>query len=536
MMEFPGIGKRDTGPCRAGAVAVSCVLLFAGCATQKGLESSVRRSIERTAESTSSITTHTVADSSATVPAELPESPVLLNAESVLHLATDYGRELQNRRESLEKASISLFGVQRDFSFGYSGTLDFVLEEGEERSSETASADLDVSRVLPTGGDLSAGASARMTSTDEDGTEDGEGESGDAVYTSAFNVRIDQPLLAGAGYRVRYEPLIQARRNFVYALRDFSLQRQDLAIDVLRSYYNLVSSGQGLENIRKNVERFQFLRERSEALFRVDRAPAIDVLRSQQEELSAINRRTEAEESYLINVGRFLIQLGLPSTLEADVADDIPQMRKVAFAEDEAVTLALDLRLDLQTVRERVEDAERKLRNAKNAMLPQADAFGEAVWTGEESESLDASEYASVYRAGLAVELPLDKRDERDAIRNAAIDLEQAGRELAEREDSIVLEVRESFSQLRTQATAVEIQEKNIEIAEKRARNAFLQFRNGVLSNRDVIEAENELLQARNAYVQALADYEIQRVRLLRNIGMLDVAADGRLIELEAPR
>jgi hypothetical protein len=40
-------------------------------------------------------------------------------------------------------------------------------------------------------------------------------------------------------------------------------------------------------------------------LFKVSRAPAIDVLRSQQEELSAVNRLQGAEESYALQVSRF---------------------------------------------------------------------------------------------------------------------------------------------------------------------------------------------------------------------------------------
>ena len=79
----------------------------------------------------------------------------------------------------------------------------------------------------------------------------------------------------------------------------------------------------------------------------------------------------------------------------------------------------------------------------------------------------------------------------------------------------------------------VMIQKQNTTIAEKRARNALLRFKGGELSNRDVVEAENELLDARNAYSQALVDYELQRLRLLRNIGLLDVEANGDLRELD---
>jgi len=131
----------------------------------------------------------------------------------------------------------------------------------------------------------------------------------------------------------------------------------------------------------------------------------------------------------------------------------------------------------------------------------------------------------------VTAEIPFDRRDRRDAIRRAELDREAAERRYAEQFDVILLEVRESYSRLRSLTVSVDIQLKNIEIAEKRAKNALLQFRNGTLSNRDVVEAANQLLDARNAYITALTDYEVQRLNLLRQVGLLGVARDGAIIE-----
>lgn len=84
--------------------------------------------------------------------------------------------------------------------------------------------------------------------------------------------------------------MLQAERDYVYALRDFVVQRQDLALQVMREYYNLLQAWRVLENTRLNVQQVKLVRQRSEALFKVSRATSIDVLRSQQEELGALNR------------------------------------------------------------------------------------------------------------------------------------------------------------------------------------------------------------------------------------------------------
>ena len=135
----------------------------------------------------------------------------------------------------------------------------------------------------------------------------------------------------------------------------------------------------------------------------------------------------------------------------------------------------------------------------------------------------------------MELELPLDRRDERDAARRAAIALAAARRNGQEKLDSVRLEIASSFSDLRSLRTTVDLEARNIEVAGKRARNASLRFRNGELSNRDVLEAENDLLNARNAWAQARIDYELQRMQLMRNLGLLDVAEDGTLVELPSP-
>jgi outer membrane protein TolC len=471
------------------------------------------------------ISEETVADATREVtPPVLPGGTLLqLDRQSVLGLASTYSRELQTKRDVLYNQGLSLFGTRRNFGFNVSGTVDFILsgaDEEEDREQMKFAAELE--RILPTGGRARIG-----------GSQDTASEGDEDTTTSSARIRLDQPLLAGAGYTASHEELVQSERDYVYALRNFALDRQGLAIDTLRRYYDLLGQRKVLENTRTNYQQFIYLRERSEALFKVNRAPAIDVLRSQQEELSALNRLTSTEESYRIQVGRFLVNLGLPSETPATLADDIPDMREVTLEEQDAVTLALNRRMDVHTTRDRLADAERKVRVARNAYLPEVNLYGESEWSDRDDGATNANADATTsWEAGIRAEIPFDRRAERDAIRRAEIARDAASRALEEKEENTALEVREAYSRLRSLRVSLDVELKNIEIAEKRATNALLEFRNGRLSNRDVVEAANDLLNAKNAYVNALVDYEIQRLTLLRQVGLLDVAREGTLMEL----
>jgi outer membrane protein TolC len=184
---------------------------------------------------------------------------------------------------------------------------------------------------------------------------------------------------------------------------------------------------------------------------------------------------------------------------------------------------------------EKRDDSRRRLRLARNLLLPQLDVYGKAETRAEAADSPSSGEFTPDYVAGVTLELPLDKRAERDAIRRSTFECDAAERAVAEKEDLIRVEISDSFSKLLALSETVEINKRNIEITKKRSDFATYRFKNGDLSNRDVVEAQNDLLSARNAHVRALAQHEQQRLQLLRDVGLLDVDADGTLIELPPP-
>jgi outer membrane protein TolC len=157
--------------------------------------------------------------------------------------------------------------------------------------------------------------------------------------------------------------------------------------------------------------------------------------------------------------------------------------------------------------------------------------FGKGDVTG--GGEFKSQDYVNTASAGISAEIPFERRGRREAVKLAALKLDASRRAWQQKQDEVALEVASSYSQLRSLANSVEIQTKNKEIAEKRAENASFRFKEGELSNREIVEAQTELLNARNGYVAALLSYEVQRLKLLRNIGLLDVGPDGDVIELK---
>ena len=513
-------------------VIFCCLPLCGGCLSSSRLDTVVQRTLTREAGADVAASSNSVADAFAgRAPTNELPTAIELDAPSVLRLATRYSRALQTQREQLYLSGVATLATRRDFGPQCSGTLEYLFAHNDDGTDlHTLTASLKASQILPTGGTLSLSGQGHRPTTGS-----ASNNTATTTYDSTASVELRQPLLAGAGYTASHERAIQAEQDLMYALRGFALSRQDFAISILTTYYNLLMQKAVLANTRLNVQQSAFLRRRSEAMFKIRLAPALDVMRAQQQELSASNSLSMAESDFDVALNRFLVQLGVPPTPRVTMTGTVPELRPVALAPAQGLALALTRRLDLLTARDRVADAARRLRTARQNLLPQADAFGRADYTAPAADALTAQDYEQNLSAGVTLQLPLDQRAERDAVKKAALALDAARRDLDEKQDTIRVEISESFRRLETQALSAQIEARNTDLAKRRADYAVLRFKNGEVSNRDVVEAQTELLNARNAYVQALVAYELQRLQLLRDVGLLDVAADGMWIERAPP-
>ena len=446
-----------------------------------------------------------------------PERRVVTLAEA-LEIAVRHSRDYKTRREGLYLEALSLASTRHGFAPQLAATLGYVFSDGDDLpAAQDVGFDASVDQILPWGG--SAGV---VLSSDLDE------RSGPDEYSSSLSIRLTQPLLRGFGHEVSHEPLVQAERNLVYAIRDFELFREDFSIDVARRYYDLVQQKQGIENQRQNLEGFVFNRRQAEALFEVGRLSELDVLRARRSELGSRNSLLAAEESYELALDRFRIFLGLPATEALDVASDPPSYVPVEFDVEAAIQVALENRLDLLNRREQLEDAARAVRISRDGLrtdLGLTVDYGLA--TDPDSSFTGQSRGNESVTAGLTLNLPLDRVVERNSYRSARIAQQQAVRNFEEFRDSLVVEIASAFRELERRRQSLDIQAQLITDQEKNVKIAQLRFEQGDFSNRDVVEATEALLDAQNGLIDEQVNHEIARLELLRDLGILFIDERG---------
>lgn len=455
------------------------------------------------------------------VPEAAVQAAETYDLERALRTAVQHNRQYLTQREQLYSAGLSLSLARFNFGPQFNSAIRTLVSDAEDGVAQSeVAASLGVSQILPTGGTLALTSSANAVwPYGSQGLLDN--------YGSSVSASLRQPLLRGAGYIPSHEPLTQAERSFVYSIRDFQLFRENFSIQIARTYFNLVSQRQSLTIEDANYQGAVFDRRKSEALYQMDRNTEAEVFRARRREITAKDQLISARAAYDRAVDEFKILLGLPTTDAIVIADAEPPFEPVRLELDSAVAAARHNRLDIITQRQQVEDAERQLTIAANALLPDLDftaSYGlTGGGTGEDQFGPDTWNSS----IGLEFEVPLQRKPERNSYRLTQIRLEQSKRALSLRYDQLALDIRDALRQLRTIEERIVLQEGQIEQERAAVTVTEIRYESGSLDNRDLLEARQALVNNKNALIRLKVDHFIARLSLLRDMGLFFIDDQG---------
>jgi outer membrane protein TolC len=353
-------------------------------------------------------------------------------------------------------------------------------------------------------------------------------DTSDANNALTFN--IVQPLLNGFGPLVTKEPLRQAERDMVYAVRDFKRYQQDFVIDIVSQYYSVLRTRDQLFNERKNYESSIANREQSESYAKAGRIADFEAAQARQKELNAADRWTVSKAAYEKALDDFRFTLGLPIDLDVE-----PDKKELTSLEErglvelditlgEALRTAISNRLDLVTSREQVEDKSRKLEIQQRNFLPNLDV-GYNV-TKEFDSATDVSQ-----NLGVTLEMPFDWTEKRNAFRIAQINLDREKRNMQEDESDVRRSVRDLWRKLERNRSVYKNRLLSVKLAERRVENTTLLLQQGKALTRDLLDAQDDLLSSKNEATVALVDYTTTRLRFWNAIERFEIDPKGMWYE-----
>ena len=360
-----------------------------------------------------------------------------------------------------------------------------------------------------------------------------------SLTSSVLTGALTQPLLRGAGSRVAAERLTQAERDVLYALRDFTRFRKEFSVQVCRSYYGVLQDLDAVRNNFNSYENFQRNTERERDFAIEGRSTPASVGRQEAAALNAENRWINSARSYQERLDEFKILLGLsthtPIVLDSAELDELRAagLKHPAIAVDDAVQVAFAARLDLETERDRLEDAGRIVEVAANSLLPDVDLVADARLRTVGEDNFQRLDFRRTdWSAGLDIDLPLDRKAERNAFRTALIGLERSRRDLSLAEDSIALDVRSAWRNLESARRNYLVAEKSVELNLRRVEEQELLAELGRGSALDQVDAQNNLTESQNQLTASLIGHTLARLQFWLDMGILYIKENGQWEEV----
>ncbi len=466
----------------------------------------------------------------------------VINLLQALDLAVKHSRNYQTRKETLFLQALGLSLDRHEFAPLFSG------RGSTERNRSAREVSGGVDRIVETQtytGTQTAGVRAltrigtRLATSFS--TDFLRFITGDPRLTtsSALVGTLTQPLLRGAGARIATENLTQSERDFLYSLREFTRYRKEFSVDIASSYFNVLQNRDTVHNSYRGYRNFQENVTREEAFANEELRSQGQLDQLKQALLSTESRWINAIRSYRQSLDQFKIQLGLPVEANIILADaELEQLEIVepSLTLEQAMEIAMVSRLDLETDRDRLIDSERHIKVAANTFLPQLDAVGRAGVNGTAQGNFATPGWDRYsWSAGLELDLPFDRKAQRNNYRAAFIAFERAKRELDLSVDSIRLQIMDDWRNLDQARRSHEISQMGVEIAQRRVEEQTLRQELDRGSARDLVDAENDLIDSKNQRTSALVNHTIARLRFWRDIGILTIKDNGQWNEVLEP-
>ncbi len=364
------------------------------------------------------------------------------------------------------------------------------------------------------------------------------------VSDSKLAVTLTQPLLRGAGYLAVTEVLTQTERDTLYAVRDFTQYRKSFTVDLTSQYFQTLQARDKARNAYLAYQAFKRTVERERGMQEANKRTLPSLLQIDQAVLQYQTRWLAAIRAYEQQLDDLKIEMGVPVLTPTMLDDD--ELKKLTLADppgtlDEALATAQITRLDLWNSRETLEDATRKVRVAKQELLPTLNAVLGYKLDGDpnaDGPNLDGKRRK--VSVGGDLDLHLDKKAERNDLRAAEVAEQAARRALNLDEENVRRQIRADWRDLALARKQYDLAVQGLALSERRLEVETDFFKEDkTTSPRDLIDAQQKNIDARDLVTSTLITHTISRLTLWKDMGILFITKDGGwadVLKHEPPR
>lgn len=408
-----------------------------------------------------------------------------LNLPKTVQMALDYNRDIKNSQYALKKAEYAINQAQA----GKKPTVDYNFGAQRSRATDAAT----YSRAASLMGSANSISNA---------------------FSNGISVNI--PLYTGGLVEGQIDVAKLGKTN---AQEEILRVEQATKYSAIEGYYGLLAY-QELQGVyHEAVGNLQGHLDNVQAQYNVGTKAKVDVLSSDVSLANAKTTAITADNNVAIAESNLNNILGLPLETKLNLADHQLPFDTYNISLQEAMDYAMKYRPEVLQAAIAVQEAERSIDIADAGNKPTVAITGGNDWADNTFPGIDANKRSWKVAAGVTYNF-YDGGATKAKVNQAKQDLLVARETEQKTRESVQLQVKQAYLNIRSAAQKVEETQTVVDQARENYRIQNIRYQAGVGINLDVLDAQLSLNQAQVNHIQALYDYNVGIAKLEQVMGV----------------
>jgi len=364
-------------------------------------------------------------------------------------------------------------------------------------------------------------------------------------YSSEFQLSLTQPLLKNFGIDLNKRNIHIAKNEVDISDYEFKTKVIDAVSEVENTYWDFVFTLGDLEVKQKSLERAKDLQRRVKAQVLVGTMAPIETLQAESEVASREEFLLTAQDSIDDNQDKLKNILNIDFSSSEGLSPIYPSSKATVLMEDfnfnEIVKMALANRPDYLAKKKDLENKDILVKYQENQIYPSVDLVGSLGINGLSGEAITitsgtfqgTSAYGGSYgnslsdalsteyynwEFGVKFSYPLGNRSAKSKLSASRLEKAQSILSIKGLEKKIILEVRESARQLKTDSKRIKAANVAKKLADEKLKAEEKKFEVGLSTSFNVLKFQEDLAEAQSNVIKTIIDYKQSRIRFRKSI------------------
>ncbi len=339
-----------------------------------------------------------------------------------------------------------------------------------------------------------------------------------------IGIELIQPLSEGGRLQQRL-PLINSDENLQLAKINYVLIEEQLILDVINNYYQLIRIKALIKQAEEQVELSRQLLKWTQASLKAEQIPELDVMNARVQLANDEDFLVQVQEQQITLQKNFIRLLGVNEDLTLELSNEINvKILNKNKDVDESINEALKNRLELKRAKIEIEQIKRNIPISKSSNKPTLNISGNYSWTNEAGELKEAIKNLPQrnWLVQAKFSFPFfDSGTTKNQVKIAEINYQKVLDSFDILKKNIIEEINQIQRNLEKNERRLKVLEVNLKIAQEARRISQLKYEMGLITIREVLESQIAYSKVKSSIDDAKTDYFINFAKLYKAIGRL---------------